>query len=124
MLKYVAHALSLALLAAAPAAAMAQSDQRPGQNREEARQQSREQQTRSNQQQPRRQGQGDRQASPQPYGEWSNSWGSRPPAPPAHWTRKSNWYAHVRACKQRFRSYNPATNSYRAGGGKTRRCAL
>ncbi|MFT4027853.1 MAG: BA14K family protein [Novosphingobium sp.] len=58
------------------------------------------------------------------YGSWNNSWGSRPPAPPRHWTRSGDWYRHVRACQQRYRSYNPRTDTYRTNSGQDRRCTL
>jgi BA14K-like protein len=58
------------------------------------------------------------------YGAWQSSWGSRPPAPPAHFKRQSNWYAHVRACQQRYRSYNPRTDRYTVRAGRTAVCSL
>ncbi|NBB64748.1 hypothetical protein GVN18_36440 [Pseudomonas sp. ODNR1LW] len=58
------------------------------------------------------------------YGSWNSSWGSRPPAPPAHFKRPSNWYAHVRACQQRYRSYNPRTDRYTVRAGRTAICTL
>ncbi|MFT4025547.1 MAG: BA14K family protein [Novosphingobium sp.] len=58
------------------------------------------------------------------YGSWNNGWGARPPAPPRHWTRTGDWYRHVRACQQRYRSYNPRTDTYRANNGQNRRCTL
>jgi hypothetical protein len=58
------------------------------------------------------------------YGSWSSSWGSRPPAPPAHFKRQSNWYAHVRACQQRYRTYNPRTDRYTVRAGRTAICSL
>lgn len=61
-------------------------------------------------------------SSQQPYGQWNNSWGSRPAAPPKHWTRKSDWFRHVRACQQKYRSYDARTDSYRTSAGKTRHC--
>lgn len=60
----------------------------------------------------------------EPYGRWDRSWGNRPSAPPKHWTRKGDWYRHVRACQQKYRSYNARTDTYRTGAGKTRRCPL
>lgn len=63
-------------------------------------------------------------ASNAPYGRWDRNWGSRPPAPPKHWTRKGDWYRHVRACQQKFRSYNARTDTYRTSAGKTRRCPV
>lgn len=58
------------------------------------------------------------------YGTWNSSWGSRPSAPPAHFKRTSNWYAHVRACQQRYRSYNPRTDRYTVRAGRTAICSL
>lgn len=58
------------------------------------------------------------------YGSWQSSWGSRPPAPPAHFSRRGNWYAHVRACQQRYRSYNPRTDRYVPRAGRTAICRL
>lgn len=58
------------------------------------------------------------------YGTWNSSWGSRPSAPPAHFKRTSNWYAHVRACQQRYRSYNPRTDRYTVRAGRTAVCSL
>lgn len=58
------------------------------------------------------------------YGNWNDRWGARPPAPPRHWSRKGDWYRHVRACQQRYRSYNPRTDSFEIRRGVTRRCAL
>lgn len=58
------------------------------------------------------------------YGTWNKSWGAQPPAPPKHWTRTGDWYRHVRACQQRYRSYNALTDTYRTNGGQNRRCTL
>jgi len=59
-----------------------------------------------------------------PYGRWDKGWGSRPPTPPKHWTNKGDWYRHVRACQQKFRSYNARTDTYRTATGKARRCPV
>lgn len=59
-----------------------------------------------------------------PYGRWDQSWGAQPPAPPKHWSKKSDWHRHVRACQQKYRSYNARTDSYRTQSGKTLRCRL
>lgn len=64
------------------------------------------------------------QAQQSGYGAWNKSWGARPPAPPSHWKKKSDWYRHVRACQQKYRSYNAHSDNYRLGAGKTRRCTL
>ncbi len=58
------------------------------------------------------------------YGTWNSSWGARPPAPPRSFTRKSDWHRHVRACSQRYRSYNPATDRYTVRRGQTAICRL
>ncbi len=58
------------------------------------------------------------------YGHWDNHWGMRPPAPPSHWKNYNGWYRHVRACQQRYRSYNPRTDTYRVRPGIYRRCVL
>lgn len=58
------------------------------------------------------------------YGRWDNSWGARPAAPPRHFTRTNDWYRHVRACQQRYRSYNPATDRYTVRRGQTAICRL
>lgn len=58
----------------------------------------------------------------EPYGRWDQSWGARPPAPPRHWTKKSDWHRHVRACQQKYRSYDARTDTYRTYQGRTRRC--
>ncbi|WP_326914828.1 BA14K family protein [Sphingopyxis chilensis] len=59
-----------------------------------------------------------------PYGQWNRSWGAQPPAPPKQFARKSDWYRHVRACQQKYRSYNARTDTYRTRAGKSRRCAV
>ena len=59
-----------------------------------------------------------------PYGQWNRSWGAQPPAPPKHWTKKGDWYRHVRACQRKYRSYNARTDTYRTSAGKARRCPL
>ena len=58
------------------------------------------------------------------YGRWDNGWGARPPAPPRHWTRHSDWYRHVRACSQRYRSYDPRTDTFVVRRGVVQRCRL
>jgi hypothetical protein len=79
---------------------------------------------------PDRPGNGPGAGRPQPvgggngYGNWDNRWGSRPPAPPRHWTKNGDWYRHVRACNQRYRSYNPRTDMFTLRPGVTRRCML
>lgn len=58
------------------------------------------------------------------YGRWESSWGHRPPPPPSHFTRHEDWYRHVRACQQRYKSYNPRTDMYVPRHGRTARCTL
>lgn len=58
------------------------------------------------------------------YGRWDASWGARPSAPPRHWNKQNDWYRHVRACQQRYRSYNTRTDTYTVRRGVTRRCTL
>lgn len=58
------------------------------------------------------------------YGRWDNSWGARPPAPPRSFTHTADWHRHVRACQQRYRSYNPATDRYTVRRGQTAVCRL
>ena len=58
------------------------------------------------------------------YGTWDDRWGARPVAPPRHWTRQNDWYRHVRACQERYRSYNPRTDTFVVRRGMTARCRL
>jgi len=58
------------------------------------------------------------------YGRWETSWGARPPAPPSHFTRHADWYRHVRACQQRYRSYDPRTDRFVPRRGQTATCRL
>ena len=58
------------------------------------------------------------------YGTWNTSWGARPAAPPRSFTRQSDWYRHARACSQRYRSYNAATDRYTVRRGQTAVCRL
>lgn len=58
------------------------------------------------------------------YGTWDSRWGARPPAPPRHFTRVADWHRHVRACQQRYRSYNAATDRYVPSRGRTAVCRL
>lgn len=48
------------------------------------------------------------------------------PAPPQHWGKrgKVSWERHVRACQQRYRTYNPRTDRYVARPGQTQLCRL
>ena len=58
------------------------------------------------------------------YGNWNTGWGARPPAPPRSFTRQSDWYRHARACGQRYKSYNAATDRYTVRRGQTAICRL
>jgi hypothetical protein len=58
------------------------------------------------------------------YGNWNTGWGARPPAPPRSFTRHNDWYRHVRACSQRYRSYNASTDRYTVRRGQTAICRL
>lgn len=58
------------------------------------------------------------------YGRWDSSWGMRPAGPPRHWTRQNDWYRHVRACSQRYRSYNARTDTYVVRRNQVARCRL
>ncbi len=58
------------------------------------------------------------------YGTWDDHWGARPPAPPRGWSRNNDWYRHVRACSQRYRSYNSRTDTYTVRRGVYARCRL
>ncbi|SEJ35492.1 BA14K-like protein [Sphingobium sp. AP50] len=60
----------------------------------------------------------------QGFGNWDNRWGARPGNPPSHWTKKGDWYRHVRACQQRYRSYNSRTDMFVMRPGQSRRCTL
>ncbi|WP_408021552.1 BA14K family protein [Sphingobium yanoikuyae] len=106
--------LALAIGSAAPASAQSHPDDRHPRSQQSQRG------TDSDRRQPRTEGRG----RSSPYGEWKDGWGSRPPAPPKHFTRKSDWNRHVRACQQRYRSYSARTDNYRMPNGKARRCTL
>ena len=58
------------------------------------------------------------------YGTWNANWGARPPAPPRSFTRTSDWHRHVRACQQRYRSYDASTDRYTVRRGQTAVCRL
>ena len=69
------------------------------------------------------QGQGAMAARPMAdHGPWESSWGPRPPAPPAGYANPSDWHRHVRACQQRYKTYDPATDLYVPRVGTTARC--
>ena len=57
------------------------------------------------------------------HGPWESGWGPRPPAPPADYANPSDWHRHVRACQQRYKTYNPATDLYVPRVGTTARCS-
>lgn len=58
------------------------------------------------------------------YGRWDDRWGARPAGPPRGWTRTNDWYRHVRACSQRYRSYSPRTDTYVVRRNVVARCRL
>lgn len=106
--------ISVALLIGAPVAALAQSGHRPPAG----------QHAQPNKPTPSRPPANHRPSTNDSYGVWNSGWGARPPAPPKHWARNGDWYRHVRACQQRYRSYNARTDSYRTYRGKHVRCRL
>ncbi|WP_349312336.1 BA14K family protein [Brevundimonas subvibrioides] len=111
----IALAVGLTTLTALPAAATDLSVQtRPGAERQD----NRGNPGRDNDRNDRNQASSDR------YGRWDSSWGSRPPAPPRHYTRTADWNRHVRACQQRFRSYDVRTDRYVPRRGQTALCRL
>ena len=110
----IAVAAGLLALSAASAQAAAFDQNRPGQNHPSQNRPDDRQDDRSP----------DRGQHRDAYGSWQSSWGARPSAPPAHFKRQSNWYAHVRACQQRYRSYNPRTDRYTVRAGRTAICSL
>lgn len=62
-------------------------------------------------------------ASAQMHPGWHR--GDAPPPPPSHWHRaQDRWERHVSACLDRYRSYDPRTDTYNAGRGHMRRCKL
>ena len=67
---------------------------------------------------------GNSNATSNRYGTWQRSWGAVPSNPPRSFTRTSDWYRHVRACQQRYRSYNAATDRYTVRRGQTAICRL
>ena len=75
----------------------------------------------NNQNNNQNQGRGEHRDS---YGTWQSAWGARPAAPPAHFSRKSDWYRHVRACQSRYRTYNAHTDRYVPRRGQTAVCRL
>lgn len=116
----IAVAAGLMALSAVSAQAAAFDQNRPGQDRPSPHRPDDRHDSRPNTPAPDR----DRGQHRDAYGSWQSSWGARPSAPPAHFKRQSNWYAHVRACQQRYRSYNPRTDRYTVRVGRTAICSL
>jgi len=119
MRKFLSAALLGMLLAAVPAAASAQPprpDRRDDVRRDSDR---RDDDRRDNDRRD-----GDRRGPQNAMGNWNNNWGARPPAPPRHYSNRGNWYGHVRSCQQRYRNYNPRTDTYSVRRGVNRRCTL
>lgn len=54
---------------------------------------------------------------------WDARWG-REVRPPKHWGKRGGWNRHVRACFDRYRSYNPRTDTYMVRRGVYARCRL
>jgi len=54
---------------------------------------------------------------------WDTRWG-RQVRPPQYWGARPGWNRHVRACFNRYRSYNPRTDTYVVRRGVTARCRL
>ncbi|MDB5452454.1 MAG: hypothetical protein JWO33_1032 [Caulobacteraceae bacterium] len=54
---------------------------------------------------------------------WDPSWGREVRAP-SHWGARAGWNRHVRACKMRYNSYNPRTDTYMVRRHVTARCRL
>jgi len=115
MRKLVSAALLGMLLAAVPAAGSAQPPQHDRRDDNRRHDDRRDDQRRDD----------DRRGGPHnANGNWDNKWGARPPAPPKHFSNRGNWYGHVRSCQQRYRSYNPRTDTYQLRRGVNRRCTL
>ena len=57
------------------------------------------------------------------YGRWDPKWGPLPGNPPPHRSRHDDWYRHVRVCQQRYRSYDPRTDTFFTRGRRVR-CSL
>ena len=130
MRKYLLVALAAAITAVAPTGVMAQQhgsthQQQPG--KPQPKPQANKPQShgaQANRQQPNRAPAARPGPSKDQYGTWNSAWGAKPSAPPRHWTKKNDWYRHVRACKQRFGSYNARTDTYRIASGKSLLCKL
>ena len=115
----MARAAALVLALAAATAPMAASAATADQNRPQQQQPHRDNDRRDNDRNDR----SDRNTNDR-HGRWDNRWGARPPAPPRSFTRASDWNRHVRACQQRYRSYNPSTDRYTVRRGQTAVCRL
>ena len=132
MRKFILGAIGAIAIVAMPATIMAQpkptperEERKPDNQKKPQQQQNRQQQQTQNQQKPGSKApQGRPQQSNSQYGSWNNSWGKAPPAPPKHWSKKGDWHRHVRACQQRYKSYNASSDTYRTYSGKSIRCKL
>lgn len=114
-------ALAAGLIAASAPLASAQAAQnRPAPQQSQPNQSPQHQ----NQNQNQHQGQQPQQSQNDRYGRWDNAWGARPAAPPRNFTRTSDWHRHVRACQQRYRSYDARTDRYTVRRGQTAICRL
>ena len=109
----IALAAGLLTLGALPASAADQQRQTP-----DTRQQERDRKD------DRGQGNANGRGQDSRYGSWNASWGARPAAPPRSFTRTGDWYRHVRACQQRYRTYNASTDRYVVRRGQTAVCRL
>jgi Ni/Co efflux regulator RcnB len=116
----MARAAALVLALAAAAAPMAATAATADQNRPQQQQPHRDNDRRDNDRHDN--DRNDRNSDR--YGRWQSNWGARPPAPPRSFTRVADWHRHVRACQQRYRSYNPSTDRYVVRRGETAVCRL
>ena len=129
MLMKTATLLGAMFLAIAPAAALAQSGAQSGSNATRKNDDRGTQKQGSTNRDDRRApaaGWNDKapSAAQSRHGNWDSKWGSRPSDPPRSWGNRSNWYQHVRACQQRYRSYNSRTDQYFVRRGVSRTCTL
>lgn len=119
-------ALSAAAALMAVSAALTPAQAAPAQNRPQAQQHDRNDHRtdhRNDSRDDRRDDRGGRNDEGR-YGRWDNNWGARPPAPPRGFTRAADWHRHVRACQQRYRSYDARTDRYTVRRGQTAICRL
>lgn len=120
-----AMAAGLMTLSAIPAsAAPQQHNYDPQQPQQQQRNNAPQQQPRGNDHRDNGRDNGRGNGGASEYGSWNTSWGARPPAPPRSFSRHNDWYRHVRACSQRYRSYNPGTDRYTVRRGQTAVCRL